>query len=165
MRARSLVASLASGAALVSVLAVPSVAQTGGVHRWLGSVGLVPTSASFTELALTQYDDLYHTVDNAGNTKFDAVATNVGTKSKAYTWTVTVGPVGKAQLMQHGKFTLAGGGSTTIKVHFLIPDCHERNQVTVSLVGPDARQPALHYWVLDRTSAAWRESGGPGCGA
>jgi hypothetical protein len=165
VRARSLIGSVAAAAALVAVVAVPSVAQTSGVHRWLGSVGLVPTSASFSELALTQYDDLYHTVDNAGHTKFDAVATNVSTKSKSYTWTVSVGPVGKAQLMQHGKLTLAGGQSATIKVHFLIPDCHQRNLVTVALNGPDARQPSLHYWVLDRTSAAWRESGGPGCGA
>ncbi len=165
MRKRSLLGSVAAGAALVAVVAVPSVAQTSGVHSLLGSVGLVPVSASFTQLSLVEYAKLYATVDDLGNTSFSVVAKNVSHESKSYTWSVTVGPTGKPQQVQHGTLTLAGGADKTIKVHFLIPDCHQRNLVDFSVNGPDARQPALHFWVLDRTSAAWKKTGGPSCGA
>jgi hypothetical protein len=163
VRARSLVASLASGAALVTVLAVPSVAQTTGVHHWLGSVGLVPTSASFTDLSLDGSDRLYKTVDWYGHVTFSFVATNTGTTTKHYTWSVASGPQDNQRTVAHGTFSLAGKASLRIPVKFTIADCAQRNLINVTLHGPDQRQPALHFWVLDRRSAAWKASGGPGC--
>jgi hypothetical protein len=163
VKKRSLLASLASGTVLVAVLAAPSVAQTTGVHRLLDSVGLTSQPASFTTLTLNGSDQLYKLVDWYGKTSFSFVATNEGTAPKSYTWAVTSGPQSAPRTVAHGTFSLAGKQSATEKVHFTIADCSQRNLVTVSLQGPDARQPAVHFWVLDRKSAAWKASGGPGC--
>lgn len=163
MNKRSLLASVASGTVLVGVLAAPSVAQTSGVHTFLGSVGLAAQPASFTTLTLNRSEKLYSLVDWYGKAAFSFVATNQGTTEKAYTWAVTSGPESAPRTVAHGSFSLAGKQSRTVKVGFTIADCTKRNLVSVVLKGPDERQPALHFWVLNRKSAEWKATGGAGC--
>ena len=167
MRVRPLLAPAVAAVVLAAVVAAPSAAQTTGVRHWLGDVGVVATPASFSELSFVEHDRLPSTVDIFGNTKFSFVATNVaaaGSVAKAYTWSVSVGAVGHESMVAHGQFSLPANGSLTIPVQFRIADCHQRNEISVALHGPDSREPALHYWVVEHGSAQWRASGGPSCG-
>jgi hypothetical protein len=160
---RSLLASALSGTALVAVLAAPSVAQSTGVHRFLGDVGLTSQPASFTTLTLDGSQKLYALVDWYGKTSFSFVTTNEGSTDKAYTWAVTSGPESAPRTVAHGSFSLQGKQSRTTKVGFTIADCTKRNLVSIVLKGPDERQPSLHFWVLNRKSAEWKATGGAGC--
>jgi hypothetical protein len=147
------------------VLATPSAAQVGAIHTRLAAAGLLPEKAVFAELAIKQYDALYKTVTYEGDVHFDVVATNESTQTETYTWSATVGPVGKATRVDGGHLTLAGGGSKEIPLHFRIPDCLVRNKISVRLAVKDGRSPEVHFWVLTTGSAAWKISGGPNCGA
>lgn len=167
MRVRPLLAPAIAAVVITAVVAAPSVAQTAGVQHLLGSAGVVAAPASFTELQLVEQAHLYNTVEPSGAVHFSFVATDVAPASvtKTYQWTASVGPAGKAKPVQHGSFTLAGGASTTVRVHARIADCSVRNQVTVTVKGPDVREPALHYWVLPHSSEQWKSDGGPSCAA
>lgn len=167
MRLRPFLAPTIAAVAITAVVAAPSIAQTSGVQHWLGKAGVVAAPASFTELKLVEQSHLFTTVEPSGDVRFSFVATNVAPESaaKAYQWTVSVGPDGKEKQAAHGGFDLAGGASTTVDVRAKITDCSVRNQVTVTLTGPDVREPALHYWVLPHSSEQWKSDGGPSCAA
>lgn len=156
---------LAVLAVAAATVAAPSVAQVASVRTHLMAAGLLPERAGFTELSIKQYDALYATVTFEGEVRFDVVATNTSRAPTDYIWSATVGPERAAIRVDGGRLELAGGASREIPLHFAIPDCQERNRITVRLTAKGQRAPEVHYWVLPRGSAAWKISGGPSCGA
>ena len=145
-------------------IAVPTLLQQGPGQRWASSLRLLPQPSSFTELFIPEQATLQDVVQPSGATSFSVTAVNQGTRTKHYTWRLTAGPAGRPHTVKTGKLTLKPHQSKSVPIAFTIADCQVRNQVSVALHGPDVRSPKVAFWVLSRSSSAWKQSGGAGCG-
>jgi hypothetical protein len=146
-------------------IAVPTLLQQGPGLRLAGSLRVLPQPSSFTELFIPEQATLQEAVQPSGATSFSVTAANQGTRTKHYTWRLTAGPAGHTRTIRTGKLTLKPHQSKTLAMAFTIADCQVRNQVSVALRGPDVRSPKVAFWVLSRSSSAWKQSGGAGCGS
>ncbi|MDX6230298.1 MAG: hypothetical protein QOI76_3688 [Frankiales bacterium] len=147
----------------VALLSVPAIAQATPVHHQLESLGVLPATASFTEVYFSSPNPIHTAVKANGTTSFAYVVHNQSTSTRIYRMVVSSGLPGHLKQLEAKSLTLAGGAALSVPVHLKVASCKVRSEINVEVRDDSGKVESIHFWAIPDPTAPAAKAGSGRC--
>jgi hypothetical protein len=143
----------------VALLSVPTLAQATPIRHQLESLGVLPATASFTEVYFASPNPIHTAVKASGATSFSFVVHNQSTSTRVYRAVVSNGVPGHLKRVATTPVTLAGGAAQSVPVHTKIANCKVRTEINVEVSDDSGKVVSIHFWAIPDQSTPAPKTG------
>jgi hypothetical protein len=147
----------------LALLSVPTVAQAAPVRHGLESLGVLPATASFTEVYFSSPNPIQSAVKADGTTSFVYVVHNQSTSTRTYRAVVSTGVPGHLKQVAVKPLTLSGGAAASVPVQTKIASCKVRTEVNVQVSDDSGKVESIHLWAIPDTTTPAAKAGSGRC--